>query len=211
MSDSTLALRETAARLARILGEDQCLLVGGLAVAAHGYLRATDDVDLVTQLSLQRAQQLLKEHGIATTLTSGDVLEGDFACLKGMLDGVRFDVLPQLVPLEWAGAATLVLENVGSIRIVDLEGLLRLKFRAGGPQDLMDVAFLLLYHPEQIPHARALAKAYRLGEQLESWLAHPRVRSQAEDTLLSSGAEGKKTLAALAAILSPKKPRDRER
>jgi len=45
-------LENVALRLVRILGADECMLVGGLAVGAHGYVRGTADVDLIVKASV---------------------------------------------------------------------------------------------------------------------------------------------------------------
>jgi hypothetical protein len=202
-------LRRIAARLAEILGADRCLLVGALAVAAHGYPRATDDVDLVTRLDLKEAQKLLEAYGIGTVRKRGDVLEGDFPCLQGMLDGVRFDILPELVPLQWEHPLSL---SFGStvLRIVDLDGLVRLKLRAGGSQDLMDAAHLILQHPDQIARAREAARAYGLDDKLDTWLSDPRTRSKVEEDLRDRGEKGKTILKQLAEILPKPSPRRRK-
>jgi len=193
-------LRRIAAHLAEILGPDRCVLVGALAVAVHGYPRATDDVDLLTSLDLREAQKLLSSRGIETVMKRGDVLEGDFSCLQGTLEGVRFDILPELVALQWDHALSLSLGGT-ALRIVDLDGLLRLKLRAGGPQDLMDVAHLILQHPDRIAAAREAARAYRLEDKLDVWLNDPRTRSQVEEELRARGAEGRNVLKQLAEVL----------
>lgn len=200
-------LRRIAARLAEILGPDRCVLVGALAVAVHGYPRATDDVDLLTKLDLRDAQKLLNSRGIETVMKRGDVLEGDFSCLQGTLEGVRFDILPEIVALQWDHALSLSLGGT-VLRIVDLDGLLRLKLRAGGPQDLMDAAHLILQHPDRITAAREAARAYRLEDKLDIWLNDPRTRSQVEEELRARGAEGRNVLKELAAVLpKPSSPR----
>jgi len=193
-------LRGIAARLAEILGPDRCVLVGALAVAVHGYPRATDDVDLLTKLDLREAQKLLNSRGIETVMKRGDVLEGDFSCLQGTLEGVRFDILPEIVALQWDHALSLSLGGT-VLRIVDLDGLLRLKLRAGGPQDLMDAAHLILQHPDRIASAREAARAYRLEDKLDVWLNDPRTRSQVEEELRARGAEGRNVLKQLAEVL----------
>jgi hypothetical protein len=193
-------LRGIAARLAEILGPDRCVLVGALAVAVHGYPRATDDVDLLTKLDLRDAQKLLNSHGIETVMKRGDVLEGDFSCLQGTLEGVRFDILPEIVALQWDHALSLSLGGT-VLRVIDLDGLLRLKLRAGGPQDLMDAAHLILQHPDRIASAREAARAYRLQEKLDVWLNDPRTRSQVEEELRARGTEGRNALKQLAAVL----------
>ncbi len=189
-----------AARLAEILGPDRCVLVGALAVAVHGYPRATDDVDLLTKLDLRDAQKLLKSRGIETVMKRGDLLEGDFSCLQGTLEGVRFDILPEIVALQWDHALSLSLWGT-VLRIVDLDGLLRLKLRAGGPQDLMDAAHLLLQHPDRIATAREAARAYHFEDKLDVWLNDPRTRSQVEEELRARGTEGRTVLEQLAEVL----------
>jgi hypothetical protein len=197
-------LRRIAGRLAGILGPDRCVVVGALAVAVHGYPRATDDVDLLTRLDLKEAQKLLRAEGVETVMKRGDVLEGDFSCLQGTLDGVRFDILPELVALEWDAALSLSLGGT-VLRIVDLDGLVRLKLRAGGPQDLMDAAHLLLQHPDHIARATEAARAYHLEEKLEIWLNDPRTRSQVEAELRERGPEGLRAIKQLASTFPAKK------
>ncbi len=200
MSKTESELTGIAARLAGILGPEHCVLVGALAVAVHGYPRATDDVDLLTRLDLKEARKLLAAHGIETVLKRGDVFEGDFSCLQGTLDGVRFDILPQLVSVQWNSSVSL---NFGGavLKVVDLDALVRLKLRAGGPQDLMDAAHLLLQHPDRISGAREAARAYHLQDKLDVWLNDPRTREQVEVELRRRGEEGKMILKQLAATL----------
>ena len=172
------ALERAALRLAQALGENECLLIGGLAVAAHGFVRGTVDVDFIVRKPLRQVQGELEDQGIESKLLRGDVTEGDFPCLKGKLSGVPFDVLPPLVPLQWENGVEIPLGK-GHLRVVDLSGLVHLKLRAGGPKDLMDVATLVLLHPEQRSQARERAIAYRLADKLDLWLDDPRIRAGA--------------------------------
>jgi hypothetical protein len=175
-------LRRIALQLAKILGPDSSVLVGALAVAVHGYPRATDDVDLLTRLDLKEAQKRLRAQGIDSKMKRADSLEGDFSCLHGSLEGIRFDILPELVPIQWERVLRL---SVGGadLSVVDLPDLIRLKLRAGGPQDLMDAAHLLLQHPEHLAKAREAARAYRLEDKLEIWLKDSRVRSKVQEEI----------------------------
>src|SRR5260370_34284703 len=90
-----------ALRLAKILGERECLLAGGLAVIAHGYVRATQDVDLVTRLPLREVRDRLVRRGVRAPLERGAPLEGDFPAVKGHLPGLPLAVFSELVPLPW--------------------------------------------------------------------------------------------------------------
>jgi hypothetical protein len=170
-----------ARRVAKALGEDDCLLAGGLAVSAHGFVRATRDVDLVTRLSLAEAKRKLAAAGLDTTLLRGDALDGGFSCLKGEANGLAFDVLPQLVTIHWELALPVEAGGRSRLRVVAIQDLLALKMKAQGPKDLHDAAMLVLLHPESEARAKELATAYRTLERFESWLDDPRTRAQAEE------------------------------
>jgi hypothetical protein len=167
-----------AHRLVTMIGPDQCVVVGAMAVAVHGYPRATADVDLVSRLPLPKVRQRLADHGVKAALRRGDESEGDFDCLQGALDGVEFDILPPLVPIDWANAVAVPLGQGETLKVVDLPTLIHLKLRAGGPQDVLDVAMLLQEHPTEAARAGELATAFGLATQLESFAKSPRVRAK---------------------------------
>lgn len=169
-------LERAALRLAEALG-DEAVLVGGLAVSAWGYVRATDDIDFVANLPMAEVRKRLAAAGLGSHVLRGNALDGEIPwCVKGRISGFAFDVLPPLVAIDFEQAVTLTLAGGRSVRVVDIEGLLRLKLRAGGPQDLLDVAKLLRTHPERIDRIRPVAEKYRLWGQVESWMNDPRVR-----------------------------------
>jgi hypothetical protein len=176
-------LEDVAIRVAEALGADDCVLIGGLAVGAHGYVRATTDVDFVVR-DLDEARKRLQEKGLPV-----ERFRGGFTCLKGMVGDVRFDVLPPLVPIQWDRAITVSLKEGASIRVVDLEGLIRLKLKAGGPKDLMDVAALVLRHPERHGRAQELAVAYRVRDDLDRWLHDPRLKTEVAAARLAKKAK----------------------
>lgn len=188
-----------ARRVAETIGAEDCLLAGGLAVMAHGFVRGTRDVDLLTRLPLSEARARLDRGGLPTRLLKGDPRGGGFSCLRGECEGLPFDVLPQLVPVHWEAAVPVPAGGAGSLRVVPLVDLLALKLRAQGPKDLMDAAILVLMHPETEPRARELATAYRVLDRLEHWLDDPRARAQAQEELeheaRSSGESGVRTRA----------------
>lgn len=169
---TSISLEDAAKRVASALGEDDCLLVGGLAVAAWGYVRATTDVDFLVR-DLGQASRRLRESGLLVVRR-----RGGFPCLKGTIGGITFDVLPPLVPIQWDRARTVSLGGNRRIRVVDLEGLVRLKLKAGGPQDLMDVAALVLRHSEVRERAQEIAVAYRIRDKLDAWLRVPRLKAE---------------------------------
>ncbi len=172
-------LERAASRVVRILGEADCLLVGGLAVGAHGYVRATADVDFVVRKPLAEAAKQLRAHGIEATLRRGDRLESDVPCVTGTVAGTRVDLLPPPVPLDWENAIEVPLGARGAkVRVVTLAGLIHLKLRAHGPKDLMDVAALVLAHPAQRSRALELAMSYGVAETLGVWLEDSRLRAE---------------------------------
>jgi len=75
--------------------------------------------------------------------------------------------------------------------VVDLEGLVRLKLRAGGPQDLMDTAALVLRHPDLLEKAREIALAYSvdLADKLDVWLGDRRLQRQVDASRGSAAGE----------------------
>jgi hypothetical protein len=167
-------------RLARLLGPDECVLIGGLAVGAHGYVRATDDIDFISRQSLTASRERLRTAGIETRLLRGDALDGGFDCLKGEIDGIPFDVLAPPVPIDWDRALAVDIGG-GTLKVVDLDGLLQLKLRAGGPQDLLDAVRIVLRHPESEARAKDLATAYCSRDRFDAWLRDPRILAQARE------------------------------
>jgi hypothetical protein len=181
LNSSRTPFLRVARRVADALGKEDCLLAGGLAVMAHGFVRATRDVDLLTRLSLKEAQVRLSRGGLATRLHRGDILAGGFSCLKGQCEGLPFDVLPELVPIHWDSAPLVETPSAGGLRVVPLKDLIALKLKAQGAKDLMDAAMLVLLHLELKGQARELATAYGVLEAFETWLDDPRIRAQARE------------------------------
>jgi hypothetical protein len=178
---SVNAVQEVAARIGRVLG-DAGIVVGGLAVSAHGHVRGTDNVDFVTKLDPREVKKRLGRVGIESRLERHDEEMGEPPwTLSGTLLGVTFDILPPLVPIYWSRTIAAHLPNGTVVRVVDLEALLRLKIRAGGHKDLWDVAALLRVHPAHMDTALRVAEAYGVGDELKRWL-HDRRPSRRSGT-----------------------------
>jgi hypothetical protein len=184
-------LTRVAVRLVKMLGEG-CAVVGGLAVNAYGYVRATRDVDIIVPTSLQAAAGLLEAHGLELTRFRGDPFEGDFPCVKGVLGGVPFDLLPPLVPIE--RSRLVVLELHGQpLPIVDFETLVRLKLKAGGPKDLLDVAMLVNLRRDTRETVLGLAVHMPdIKARLLSYIDDPRVRRDAAERIAETAMLEKK-------------------
>lgn len=179
---STPSLLESAVRVARVLGRDSCALIGGLAVAAYGHERATRDVDFMSRLPLHEARRRLQEAGLTVEVRHGDPEEGVPTFLRSTVRGMAIDVLPMLVAVDWEHLPEVPL-GASAIKVVDLDALLHLKARAGGVQDMLDVAQLVWRHPDRLPLARDLAGRYGVGPKLEACLRDRRERQRYVDAL----------------------------
>jgi hypothetical protein len=179
MRRRTLDPLRVAARLAGILGE-RTFVIGGYAVAAWGFARATGDVDLAVDLTAAEAERRLTRAGLEIRKTRGDVREGDIPwVLSGQIDGVPFQVMPPPIAIDWSRPRELAMAGA-RLKVVGLGDLLRLKLKAGGPKDLMDVTELLRAHPALAAETRATAEAYGVSEELDLWLARSRSRPGAK-------------------------------
>lgn len=141
------------------------LVVGGLAVAAHGHGRATFDVDMVVQLkpdNVQRAMNALVGLGFRPT---APVPVAQFADPKMRESWIRdknmvvfqlhsdrhpetqidlFVSEPFDFDLEFDRAMTGEIRPGLSLRFICLETLLRMKESVGRPKDLEDIRQLKL-------------------------------------------------------------------
>ena len=145
------------------------IVVGGLAVNAHGYGRLTMDVDLVVRLqpeTIRGAFEALAELGYrprvpVTAEGFGDpaqrarwIAEKGMTVLNFHSDEHRETPVDVFVdePFDFEDEyARALVEEVAPgvpVRIVRLEALLKLKRESGRPQDLADIAELLLANGE---------------------------------------------------------------
>lgn len=120
------------------------LVVGGYAVAFHGYPRYTKDLDVWIDLSTQNAGSLLKaleEFGFGSMgLKPGDFLESDQVIQLGYPPN-RIDILAALtdVTFDECYEARVEVDIQGlKINLIDLEHLKQNKRATGRPQDLAD-------------------------------------------------------------------------
>lgn len=140
------------------------LVVGGLAVNAHGYVRMTMDIDLVIALNPENILKAL--HGLekacfrpAVPVTPEQFAdpanrkrwreEKEMRVLKLWSDKYRLSPVDIFIyepfdfAAEYARAQRLELREGLSVPIVSLEALLTMKREAGRPQDLADIDALL--------------------------------------------------------------------
>lgn len=144
--------------------EVRYLIVGGLAVVAHGYVRATVDIDIVISLEESNARCAMKALTDIGYRPLVPVEAMDFANEKirkmwrdekHMIvfqmrnpdrDSTRLDVFIQEPFVFSDELAQAKWEEVAGIRapVLRLERLLQMKRESGRPQDLADVEQLML-------------------------------------------------------------------
>ena len=120
------------------------LVVGGYAVAFHGYPRYTKDLDVWVELSPENADNLMKTleaFGFGSLgLKKEDFLEDDQIIQLGYPPN-RIDILTTLKGIEFEDCyrERIEVEIKGvKIHFINLENLKRNKRSTGRPQDLAD-------------------------------------------------------------------------
>lgn len=128
--------------------EVEYLLVGGYAVAYHGYPRATQDLDVWVAIEPANARKLvavLNEFGFDDPEVVTDLfLEPDRIVRMGS-PPLRLEVLTSVSGLEFAEALPAAIEaEIDGVRVpvIALADLRRNKAAAGRPKDLADLAEL---------------------------------------------------------------------
>lgn len=126
------------------------LVVGGYAVAFHGYPRYTGDMDVWVEPTEENAQRLieaLEDFGFASLgLKKEDFLEPDQIVQLGY-PPCRIDIFTSLPGVEFGSCyQDRVEEEIGGIKVnfVDLECLKKSKKASGRAQDLADLEQLEL-------------------------------------------------------------------
>ncbi len=140
--------------------ETKYLIVGGLAVNAHGYVRLTRDVDIVLQLdpgNVRRGLSALFDIGYQMSIPArpqdfaDPETREDWRRSKGMITLKLWSDEHQRTPIdifvyepfnfakEFATAMAVELYPGSFARVVSLETLLKMKRDAGRPQDLLDI------------------------------------------------------------------------
>ena len=125
--------------------EVEFALCGGLAVAAHGLIRATQDIDfLIREESLEQAYAAAAEigfdiRGLDISFKERTVEIRRVSKIVGE-DVISLDLLLVTPAVEDVWESRIEREFVGeAIAVVSREGLIKMKRQAGRPQDLADI------------------------------------------------------------------------
>jgi predicted nucleotidyltransferase len=133
-------------------------LVGGYAVALHGAVRGTLDVDLVLSLekkSLIKAEQTFLELGLVSKLpvTAADVFEfrKEYIEKRNLVAWSFVDpnnpvhLLDIIITQDLKDIQTIRLKIQGvSVKVASISSLILMKQKSGRPQDLEDIKALQL-------------------------------------------------------------------
>ena len=119
---------------------------GGLAVMIHGFIRATEDIDLlIEEADLERAKSIAAGCGFRLRGTQMTFLAGAklSRVIKTLPDSEDYLVLDLLLVTEatrpfWESRTDLETQW-GPIRTIGREALKSMKRQAGRPQDLVDI------------------------------------------------------------------------
>jgi len=125
-------------------------LVGAYALAAHGFSRFSEDVDVLVNPSAENAGRWigalskLPDAAAAELAAEGDVFADDKRYAIRINDEFTIDVMPSIAGLSWdemrTHITTMTIDEV-QIRVLDLEGLLKTK-QSARPKDQIDAAVI---------------------------------------------------------------------
>jgi hypothetical protein len=179
----TIAAAEKVAELLEASGVPS-VVIGALALATHGYVRATFDLDLaiaVDPSELPRLAAALRASGLEVALEPPDPQDPLGGVLNVQAPGaatiqvVNFDNspangFPRLV--RDALTASVSMGPGTRLRAADLFSLVGFKLYAGGSKSRLDILELLDRNsPVDLAALRAWCKERRLGRELEKVLA----------------------------------------
>lgn len=126
--------------------EIEYAVCGGLAMAIHGFVRATLDIDLlILSDSLERAYEVAARLGfdirgldISFKQRAVEIRRVSKIDDEGEVLSLDFLLATPLVEDVWAGKTEMILAN-RKYSIVSRGGLIKMKNLAGRPQDLVDI------------------------------------------------------------------------
>jgi hypothetical protein len=139
-------------RLARLLNEAgaEYALVGGYAIAAHGFNRFSEDIDILVNPAMENSRRWilalseLPDHATRELTSDPDVFASDARYALRINDEFTIDVMPSIAGHSWQEMRhhieTIDLDGI-QLPLLNLEGLLLTK-QGARPKDQMDAALL---------------------------------------------------------------------
>jgi hypothetical protein len=160
----------------------RCIVIGAVALAAHGYVRSTEDVDLAIAVDPRALPELadtlrtaLGDAQVELSLSDGNDPLGGVIDIEwpnkqgGPVQIVNFDNspaggFPALIHHATTSPFTFSAGSEGLL--MSLEYLILSKLYAGGPKSRADVAELLARRKVDLARLQDLAQEYGLSEEL---------------------------------------------
>jgi hypothetical protein len=140
---------KTVARYLNEAGVDYAL-VGGYAIAAHGFNRFSEDIDILVDPVPENSQRWilalsrLPDAAAAELQSESDVFASDQRYAIRINDEFTVDVMPSIAGLTWEQMqphiTSIQLDDV-NLKLLDLPGLLKTK-QGVRPKDQMDAAVI---------------------------------------------------------------------
>jgi len=143
---------EDLKRLARLLNEAgvEYALVGGYAIAAHGFNRFSEDIDILVNPQAENSRRWilalteLPDHATRELISDPDVFASDARYALRINDEFTIDIMPSIAGHSWQDMRrhieTIDLDGI-ALPLLNMEGLLLTK-QGARPKDQMDAALL---------------------------------------------------------------------
>ena len=125
-------------------------LVGGYAISAHGFIRMTEDIDILVEPSAENSRRWilalsrLPDGAAKELLDEPDIFKDDTRYAVRINDDFTVDVMPSVAGHGWQEMkAHITRQQVDevSIPVLDLPGLLKTK-QGVRPKDIADAAMI---------------------------------------------------------------------
>lgn len=173
MSDHTETNLQVAERIARMLVERDVpvVVIGAVALAAHGYVRFTEDIDLGVNADMAQMRALVEEmrkEGYEAEFHApdgDDPLAGviNVSGTFGLVQVISFEERFPAVIRDALEGEEIRMRTDSALRIVPIPQLVALKLYAGGWSSRADIIELLRRNPEVDRELiRATCRKYRL-------------------------------------------------
>lgn len=148
------------------------VVIGAVALAAHHYVRQTEDIDLAVNADLPTLRAVLgslHEAGFEAELREPDAADplggvidvsGRFGLVQVISYAGRFPAVIE----EAVRLSTLVVREGSPLKIVPMPHLIALKLYAGGHKSKADIIELLVRNPDlDLDEVRSVCSRYLLG------------------------------------------------
>lgn len=149
----------------------ESVVIGGVALAAHNYIRSTDDLDLGINVDFElmnNIADILRQNGFVVELSSPDIQDplngvinilGEFGLIQIVNFGDRF---PSAIE-DAIKNSILFLREGSSVKIAPIPQLVALKLYAGGYKSKADIVELIARNPNiDKNELLRVCKSYRL-------------------------------------------------